>query len=121
MDNPAVMYWRPDCLLLSYTFLIVPAYDVIRVSIMRMRHHTPIFSADKNHIHHKLMRAGLSQHQALAAILGFAIFYIAFNLLMAQVAPTEAVVVLDIVIWMMFHAVVNHFIVRKGNQVFAEN
>ena len=37
------------------------------------------FSADKNHIHHKLMHMGMTQHQALCTILLLAVSYIAMN------------------------------------------
>ena len=69
MDNPNVMPFRKDSLLLSFTMLIVPMIDVVRVVIARTLHRRPLFQADKNHIHHKLMRAGMTQHQALVTIL----------------------------------------------------
>lgn len=37
------------------------------------------FSADKNHIRHKLMHMGMTQHQALCTILLLAVSYIAMN------------------------------------------
>ena len=37
------------------------------------------FSADKNHIHHKLMHMSMTQHQALCTILLLAVSYIAMN------------------------------------------
>ena len=121
MDNPNVMFWRPDCLLLSYTFIIVPTFDVVRVSAIRYFHHTPVFKADKNHFHHKLMRAGLTQHQALIALLLLALFYIGLNLCLNEVASVTLVVVCDIVAWVLVHRVVNAFIRKNGQQVFQFN
>jgi UDP-N-acetylmuramyl pentapeptide phosphotransferase/UDP-N-acetylglucosamine-1-phosphate transferase len=118
MDNPYVMFWRPDCLLLSYSFLVVPIYDVIRVSAMRQKHHTPVFFADKNHIHHKLMRAGLSQHQALVAILMLALLFIIVNASLSRIVLMELIICLDVIIWLAFHWVVNRAIRRKGRAVF---
>ena len=121
MDNPNVMFWRPDCLLLSYTFLIVPTFDVVRVSAIRFKHHTPAFKADKNHFHHKLLRAGLTQHQALIALLLLALFFIGLNLTLNGVLSSTLIVVCDIVAWVLVHQVVNAFIRKRGEQVFKFN
>ena len=121
MDNPNVMFWRPDCLLLSYTFLIVPTFDVVRVSAVRFMHHTPAFKADKNHFHHKLLRAGLTQHQALIALLLLALFFIGLNLTLNGVLSSTLIVVCDIVAWVLVHQVVNVFIRKRGEQVFKFN
>ena len=121
MDNPNVKFWRSDCLLLSYTFLIVPAFDVVRVSILRMWHRTPIFVADKNHIHHKLMRAGLTQHQTLVCVLLFSLFYIGLNAVLNLITSMNVIVLVDVLIWMMFHCVLNNSIRRRGAIVFLKN
>lgn len=121
MDNPNVMFWRPDCLLLSYTFIIVPTFDVVRVSAIRFKHHTPAFKADKNHFHHKLLRAGLTQHQALIALLLLALFFIGLNLTLNGVLSSTLIVVCDIVVWVLVHQVVNAFIRKRGEQVFKFN
>jgi UDP-N-acetylmuramyl pentapeptide phosphotransferase/UDP-N-acetylglucosamine-1-phosphate transferase len=82
MYNPEVMPYHKDGLMISITMLIVPMFDVVRVVVMRLRKRRPLFDADKNHIHHKLMRAGLSQHKALAAILAIALAFAAVNFAM---------------------------------------
>ncbi len=118
MDNPNVMFWRPDCMLLSYSFIIVPVFDVIRVSSQRFFHHIPVFTADKNHIHHKLMRAGMTQRQALVTILSLAVTLILINVMLTNNLSTEMIVGIDIIVWWIFHAVVNHVIRKKGRKVF---
>ncbi len=118
MDNPNVMFWRPDCLLLSYTFIIVPVFDVLRVASLRFFHRRPIFSADKNHIHHKLMRMGMGQRQALVTILILSLSYILMNISLTNNISMELIVSLDILVWLVFHAVVNHAIRKNGNVVF---
>jgi len=118
MDNPLVMPYRKDGLLLSFTLLIVPVFDVVRVIIVRLKNHRGVFEADKNHIHHKLMRAGLSQHGALLAILAFALFYCAFNYLLSKVMLTSFIVGIDILIYGIFHIIVDRCIVRNGKKAF---
>ena len=53
MNNTAIMPYRSDSLLLAYTLLIVPCFDVVRVALTHIRKGTSIFHPDKNHIHHK--------------------------------------------------------------------
>lgn len=118
MDNPNVMPFRKDSLMLSCTLLAIPIFDVFRIIFVRMLHHKPLFGADKNHIHHKLMRAGMTQHQTLVTILLLAIFYIVFNYLVFNLMYFSAIVVIDIAIWIAFHTAVNTAIKRRGLEVF---
>lgn len=121
MDNPRVSDFNPHAMVLAYSLLIVPVYDVVRVSLVRIRHCVPIFQADKNHIHHKLMRTGLNQHRALVAILLLALGFIAINLVLNSCLSLTLIVVCDIVLWMLFHAVVNGVIAKKGLPVYLKN
>ncbi len=79
MDNQAVLPYREYALLVPYTLLIVPTFDVIRVAASRFFCHKPIFGADKTHIHHVLMDAGFSMHGALLFILGLFFFFCLLN------------------------------------------
>ncbi|NEO32365.1 MAG: undecaprenyl/decaprenyl-phosphate alpha-N-acetylglucosaminyl 1-phosphate transferase [Symploca sp. SIO3C6] len=47
--------------LLPYLILAVPIVDMSAVILSRLRHGKSPFSADKRHLHHRLLRAGLSQ------------------------------------------------------------
>lgn len=119
MCNLTVMPFRSNSLLFSCTLLIVPVFDVFRVILVRLSHHRPLFDADKNHIHHKLMRAGLGQHGALLVILGLALFYVFFNFVMSRWLSSSAVLLLDIVVWLSFHCAVNVAIKKQGKKPFA--
>ena len=120
--NPHVMRFSPDSMMLAYSFVVVPVYDVVRVSLVRITHHVPIFNADKNHIHHKLMRTGLTQHKALFVILALALFYIALNVaLWHVVSDMTFVVAFDVVVWLVFHGLINSRIKRNGQSVYLAN
>ena len=106
--------------MLSCTLLTIPIFDVCRIVIVRLLHRKPIFGADKNHIHHKLMRAGMSQHQALCTILALAVFYIVFNYLMFDLMYYSSIVLLDILVWLIFHACLNVVIKKRGQEVFSK-
>lgn len=119
--NPHVMCFHPDSLMLAYSFVVVPVYDVVRVSLVRTYHHVPIFQADKNHIHHKLLRTGMNQHQVLGCILLLAIAYIAINIILWPLCDMSTLVLTDIVIWLTFHMCVNHAIRKNGQLVYLAN
>lgn len=118
MNNPCVLPFRENSILLAYTMLIVPTFDVCRVILARMMHRQPIFGADKNHIHHKLMRTGLTQHQALAAILATAVLFIICNISLISLYSQTTIICIDILLWGIFHYYINHRIRKQGNQTF---
>ena len=113
MITPLMSTYRPGGFLMAYTLLIVPVYDVVRVILVRLRHHKPVFDADRNHIHHKLITMGMTQHQALMTILSLALFYILFNGLVSQFLSLTPIVLLDIALYVAFHEAVNVRIRRK--------
>ena len=57
----------------------VPIFDTIRVSLTRIKHHKSPFVADKNHIHHLLLRTGLSHLQTTGVLLGVTCLSIALG------------------------------------------
>ena len=118
MNNPSVSPFSREGLLLAYSLLIVPVYDVCRVIIVRLLHHRPIFIADKNHIHHKMLRAGLTQHQALCLILALALFFIVLNTYIAKFSTLTIIVVVDIIVWIAFHVVLDHYIKKNNKDIF---
>ena len=50
-------------LIWSYALAALPLIDLLRVIILRLRAGRPIFSADKNHIHHAYLNMGLTHNQ----------------------------------------------------------
>jgi UDP-N-acetylmuramyl pentapeptide phosphotransferase/UDP-N-acetylglucosamine-1-phosphate transferase len=89
------------------TLLFVPMADVVRVSLYRLIHHQPLFLADKNHIHHKLMRSGMSQHQALFTILGLSIAYTAINFGLFPLLNFTWIIVIDVLIYSLVNICIN--------------
>ncbi len=61
--GPMFEFWQPIAV------LSVPIYDVIRVVIDRSRRHGKLFRAEKNHIHHLLLKKGFSHRSSVVLIL----------------------------------------------------
>ena len=53
----------------------VPIFDTAFAIVRRYLHKTPIFQADKKHIHHKLLRLGFSHRQVVMIIYLVSIFF----------------------------------------------
>jgi glycosyltransferase, group 4 family len=120
MYNPHVMPYQKGATLLSVTLLIVPTFDVFRVIIVRLLHHKPIFRADKNHIHHKLIRAGLTQHQTLISVIALSFLFIIINLSLFNHLLVTWIIAIDVVIYIAFHYTLDSFIRRRGALPFME-
>jgi UDP-GlcNAc:undecaprenyl-phosphate GlcNAc-1-phosphate transferase len=58
----------PAGILLPLVVLAVPLYDVISVSIHRIRAGDSIFRGDRRHFSHRLLRRGLSERAAVLTI-----------------------------------------------------
>jgi UDP-N-acetylmuramyl pentapeptide phosphotransferase/UDP-N-acetylglucosamine-1-phosphate transferase len=79
---------------IAVAILIVPLYDTLRVFILRVYNKQSPFKADKNHLHHWLLRMGLS-HKSVALIL--ALINLLFIGLAFAIKENTALVVLSIV------------------------
>lgn len=61
---------RKELPLLITCITIIPVFDVLRVMCIRFNRKIPIFSPDRNHIHHILIDSGLS-HKRASIFIGF--------------------------------------------------
>jgi len=55
-------------LILSISFLLIPILDTVAAIIRRKRRGIPFHSPDKDHLHHKLLKLGLSTKNILAIL-----------------------------------------------------
>lgn len=88
---------------LAYSLLIIPVYDVFRVVIIRLRNKKPLFGADRNHIHHKLMDAGFSPYWTLGIIVSFALVYIICNLILEDYYSNTTIFMIDVIAYILFN------------------
>lgn len=117
MHNPHIMPLSSERIVLAYSLLIVPTFDVIRVIIHRIHYKKPIFDADKSHIHHKFMSLGMNQHQALIAILMLQLGYIIFNLLLFHIGCNFTwILCIDIITYTLLHILTIHRIQKQRNE-----
>ena len=97
---------------IAFATLIVPLFDVVRVVFRRLSTGKNPFLPDKNHFHHKLLRTGMRARWVMATILCFSVFFIALNTLLTLHLDISWTVLIDVVVWLLFHA----FITYLGNK-----
>ncbi|WP_048600846.1 glycosyltransferase family 4 protein [Rubeoparvulum massiliense] len=74
----------PTLFTLLATLLIVglPLVDMVQVMVRRWRRGTPLYRADKNHLHHLLFQAGLSHRQVVLVLYLCGLFFSILSLYM---------------------------------------
>jgi UDP-N-acetylmuramyl pentapeptide phosphotransferase/UDP-N-acetylglucosamine-1-phosphate transferase len=72
---------------LAMAILAYPLIDTLRVFVIRMGQGRSPFSADKNHIHHRLLAHGLSHRQTCGVLYFFTLFVILLTFLMPPQMP----------------------------------
>ena len=65
---------------LVLAILIIPIFDTLRVFTLRMLRNTSPFTADRNHVHHRLLFVGLSHVQTTLSLAVLNLLFIALAL-----------------------------------------
>ncbi|MCF0178918.1 MAG: undecaprenyl/decaprenyl-phosphate alpha-N-acetylglucosaminyl 1-phosphate transferase [Bacteroidales bacterium] len=73
---------RANSLIISFSPIVIPIFDLIRVAFLRLFQRKGLFTPDKQHIHHLCMAKGFSMHQTLLLLLFSQMFIIAITVLM---------------------------------------
>lgn len=108
------IYTDINPILIPYSLFIVPVFDVVRVAITRLASGVPVFHADQRHIHHILMRCGMTMHQTLATILGLVVLFIVGNLILDDMqVPLTIIFFLDVAVYLLFFVVAYSVIHRR--------
>lgn len=96
LSNPLTNH---NPLIVAFSPLIIPCFDVCRVYFHRVMHHRNPFLPDKCHIHHKLIALGCSQITTLSIILGTSLGFIALNMFLSPLCNPTLIFAIDIAIW----------------------
>ena len=83
--------------LISFSVLLVPCLDVVRVVMRRARNKQPLFMPDKTHIHHKFLAMGFSPRRAMVTIQLMSVCFCAFTMVAIHYVNNTLVFVIDII------------------------
>jgi UDP-N-acetylmuramyl pentapeptide phosphotransferase/UDP-N-acetylglucosamine-1-phosphate transferase len=104
-------------LLMGFSTMIIPLMDIPRVMMARIREGRNPFTPDKNHIHHKLMRAGLKPIWTMAILLAVSAFLIGFTVLSVMLDLNKTLILLiDIFFGVVLHLIIDYFIKKKETE-----
>lgn len=100
---------EPDIknLVIPFTLLFIPIFDAFRVMVVRGMHHRPLFIADKNHLHHKCLAAGMSHLQATGIILVFTISLLILNYELTDICNINLLLVIDLSLGILLSKALN--------------
>lgn len=101
--DPEIATNSTGAIVISFSTLIVPMFDVIRVMLVRFRKRKSLFSPDKNHIHHKFLEIECTPHRALLYILGISWAFSSLNIILAPYVNINVLFIGDILIWIVLN------------------
>ena len=99
MYDNAVLHRVPDAIVVAFSLLITPVFDVVRVILHRARFGKNIFSPDKNHIHHKFLAMGFTPRKSMVIILLISCTFSGLNILLMPYVNNTLMLIADILIW----------------------
>lgn len=70
------LYYLSTAPVIAFSIVIIPMIDTLNVIIIRILNKKSPLEADKNHIHHKLLRLGLTHKKSTFFIILYYIFII---------------------------------------------
>lgn len=86
-------------LVIAFSTLIVPSFDVIRVVIVRVYNGKSPFEPDKSHIHHQFLAMGFTVRKAMLLILFISCVFSGMNILLMPYVNNTMMLMVDIVVW----------------------
>ena len=104
-------------IVLAFSPLIIPAFDVVRVYFHRLRQGRNPFLPDKCHIHHKLLALGLNQRASLCAILLAAVIFMLVNVALSPYVSATWLIVGDVLLWLGSNLLITRAIRRKESRL----
>ena len=104
-------------MVLAFSTLIVPLFDVVRVVIHRLREKKNPFLPDKNHFHHKLLRTGMRPRIVMLTILLVSLFFVGMNWLLLGHLDVTLLLILDVLLWTLMHLGINRAIRQHKRNV----
>lgn len=99
----------------ALTIMFIPAADLFRVAFYRIIHKRNIMAADKSHIHHKIMEAGLSPHKCLIAITAGISVLIAINIFLLDYISLTIMFLTDAVLFTVINGIINT-VIKHGRE-----
>lgn len=116
LPSTGVLQRSYNCVL-AYSPFVIPAFDVVRVYLFRLRNGKSPFLPDKNHIHHKLLALGMPQRHAMVTIVACSLALTLLNILLIHIIALTLTVILDIVLWTTVNVLIDRGIQAREQRL----
>ena len=100
--------------------LMIPVYDTVRVLVLRIVHSQSPFTADRNHIHHRLIDLELSHLQATVLLVALNVFFIIIAFVVQSLRP-EFFVLSAFLLLTAFNGTLFRLHTKKQRLILKEN
>jgi UDP-GlcNAc:undecaprenyl-phosphate/decaprenyl-phosphate GlcNAc-1-phosphate transferase len=113
-----------DVLAISPSFvfavLFIPVYDIARVSLIRILNRESIFKADRNHIHHMLLRHGFGHGWASLMLAVFNVFIIVLEYVLSSLNVNSFLLLSICIAMLLINSIVMIRIAGMRKKIFGE-
>ncbi len=103
---------------LTVAILVVPIFDTIRIFFVRIMKGISPFAADRNHIHHRILRLGYTHFQTTMILSGYNLVCIALALLLGSIG-NFALITIIFIISMLFNWSITFILRSKERETVA--
>lgn len=117
MDNPDVKPFSEGAIVVAYSTIFIPVMDVATVMWLRFRNGKSVFTPDRNHIHHRMLRLGLSHRRAMVSILLIALFSGVMNVILVKYISNNVVLLIDILWWILMNVAIQKAIDKRQSSL----
>jgi UDP-GlcNAc:undecaprenyl-phosphate GlcNAc-1-phosphate transferase len=100
---------------LTFAILIGPTFDTVRVFVMRITGGVSPFMADRNHIHHRMLRLGFNHLQTTLILTSLNISAVALVLLLKNYG-NSVIIIIVILVYVLFNWTVTFFLRSKERE-----
>jgi len=101
IDNIYATPFNP--IVVAFCPMLVPCFDVLRVFFNRIRAGKSPFLPDRTHIHHKLLRLGMSTPRALVSILSISAALAIINIALSPYLNAAILLAADMIMWIAYN------------------
>ena len=109
----AVFYHLNTAPVMAIAIMILPIIDTLNVIIIRLAEKRSPFDADKNHIHHKLLKLGITHKRATLYIISYYLFIVIVSYFLRHVEVNLLLII--ILILGFIGAYLPNFFMKKKN------
>lgn len=102
-QRPQLLDSQWNSMVVAFSPMLVPCFDVLRVFFGRIKAGKSPFLPDKTHIHHKILRLGMSTPRAMVSILCISLVFIVVNVVLSSYINSAILMLGDLTVWTCYN------------------